>query len=656
MLSDRNGYPNHTNLIEPPRLFNVSRGVVILWMIVAGLVVFFIPLVMINSNVKKETETLVSQLNSITESLTLVPTPNPTVKGLMNELEQVQQKSAGIRSVYPTIAAGYTDWNAVIAAIANYNPDDLALVSLAQENRSITLNGRAINDEVVVAYARALEESGQFNSVVVQSLKVVSTPFSPQISPTPTPTLIPTAVPVTPTLTTQPTPEGTVVSETPTPDLRDQFEDDESEATTIFMGEPQSHTFYPIYDVDTVKFLAKADRYYRVYTTDLSPGVDTYISVNVEGQIYTNDDASSGTLNSMVEFQVQNGYDSEAVVRITNRGIYGTDKGYDVIAEEVITTPTPTNTPKTKTPSPTPTNTYTPSPTSTPTRDLRDEYEPDDVTPKPIAVGETQEHNFFPSGDIDRMSFYAKSGRHYQILTSNLTLGVDTKLQVNLNNQVYTNDDYEPAGTSNYASGLCLYSPVNKTATMTVTNVQGQYGSAMRYDLSVNEAPELVINHTTLKFGPVIQGGADPASKKIEIENSSAALLNWTAETNQGWLSVSPTSGVTPDDMTVSVDIDGLTSGSYQATIVISGTDLCTRNNPKIVTVNLEISASTMNGAGRSAGVSFLAPDILSHFVNSDMSQPVLEPDSFAAFPESLQTIEKAVEFIIVLELKAVSL
>lgn len=646
MLSDRKSPPNQAEL-DPPSIFSASRGVIILWLIAIGLIFLFVPLFLINTSINKETVKLETKYLTITQSLTLVPTPNPTVKSLVGQLEQVQQASAGIRSVYPTLAAGYTDWKGVMGAISNYNADDLALVSVAQQNRRITLNGRAVSDEIVVAYARALEESGQFASVVVQSLKVVATPFSPEISPTPTQTPIPAAPTITPTAATTPTPVATVPTITPTPDMRDQFEADDTQAATIFLGEPQTHSFYPIYDVDMVKFLAKANRYYRVYTTDLSPGVDTYISVNVEGQTYTNDDSSSGTLNSLVEFQINNGYDSEAVVRITNRGIYGEDKKYDVIAEEIIATQTPTSVAQTKTPKPTSTPAPTSTATPTATPDRRDAYEPDDVNPKAIAVGETQEHNFFPDGDIDRLSFYAKSGRNYQILTSDLSLGVDTFLQVNLNNQVWTNDDYKPAGTGDYSSGICLYSPVNKTAVLTVNNVESQYGPDMSYFISVNEAPILEVNPSTLAFGPVTQGGADPSSKKIKIQNTNSAMLHWTAETDKEWLHISPTSGNTPGELTVSIDIGGMASGNYHATIVISGTDLCTANNPQTVAVDLDISPLASNGKGRAAGVALMAPGVL--------IQPDLEPN-LAAIPENLLPDGKAVEFIIVVELKAASL
>ncbi|MGB9879275.1 MAG: serine/threonine-protein kinase, partial [Anaerolineae bacterium] len=68
----------------------------------------------------------------------------------------------------------------------------------------------------------------------------------------------------------------------------------------------------------------------------------------------------------------------------------------------------------------------TPTFTMSPTPVFTDAFEPDDVNPKPIALGETQRHNFYPSGDVDRVSFRVKAGRVYGVITSDLAIGVDT--------------------------------------------------------------------------------------------------------------------------------------------------------------------------------------------------------------------------------------
>jgi len=135
--------------------------------------------------------------------------------------------------------------------------------------------------------------------------------------------------------------------------LRDEYEPDDSNPQPIAIGETQTHNFYPVDDTDTVRFLAKAERYYRVFTAGLAMGVDTALTVNVGGMIYTNDDREPRDLSSEVTFQVGADRDAEVLVEVTNRDQYGPDKSYRITVEEIIpSTPTPTSTP-TSTPTPT---------------------------------------------------------------------------------------------------------------------------------------------------------------------------------------------------------------------------------------------------------------------------------------------------------------
>lgn len=448
------------------------QRVIILWLIVLGLATFFLPLYLISTAIRADNTRLEADLKSVQDNLTQVYAPAPDSQELMATLAYIQESASKLQNAYPTIVAGRTDWLAIMTAIGNYDPTQLALTSIAHADNRITLNGQAIDDAAVVAYARSLEESNLFSRVVVQSMQAIATPFA-----TPTSTVEPGA---TPTEITTPSATGS-----PGPSLVDAYETDDFQPKDIILGQPQSHNFNPIYDVDKVKFLAKAGRYYRVYTFDLTPGVDTFLTVSVGGTAYTNDDYQPGDLSSEVVFQVTTGRDVEAVVKVTNRGQYGPDMWYQIGIEEVVPTPTPT---PTDTPTPTPTSTGTPTPTptitATPTPDWRDSYEPDD-TPRPIAVGETQAHNFYPDNDVDQVKFLAKAERYYRVFTSNLALGVDTSLTVTVGETVYTNDDRQPGDMS---SEIILQAGIGRDveAVVKVAN-RGQYAPDMWYRITVEE-------------------------------------------------------------------------------------------------------------------------------------------------------------------------
>ncbi len=467
------------DLPEQDQTRGSRRRVIILWLVAISGAVLLVPLYFIFSAIRNDVNRLQADIQAVQQSLTIIGTPQPEVQELMNDLGQVQGAISEIEAAYSAVAANHTDWPAVMTAIGDHDPTQLALASLAQSGSQVTLNGRAVDDSAVIAYSRALEESNLFSRVVVQSIQAIATPLATSTALTePTGTPTPTA-----TITATVTP-------TPVSDLADEYEVDDFAPQAIFIGQPQLHNFYPIYDVDRVEFLAKAERYYRVFTSDLTPGVDTFLSISVGGITYTNDDCEPGNLSSEIVFQAQTGRDADAIVKVTNRGHYGPDSRYQITVEEVVPTPTPTPTPTpvppTPTPMPTP-PTATPTPVPpTPTPDLRDEYEPDDTDPKPIAIGETQTHNFFPDNDVDRVEFLAKAGRYYRVSTSDLTLGVDTVLTVSLpEGPSYTNDDREPGDQSSEIV-FQVETGHDVDAQVEVTN-RGQYGPDKSYQISVEE-------------------------------------------------------------------------------------------------------------------------------------------------------------------------
>lgn len=323
---------NHNRAPEQGRISR--RNTIILWLVAVSSAFLLISLYLVYTTIRGDVARLEANIQTVQETLASSNTPGSESKRLMDELSQAQESVNQIEEAYSTIVAGHTDWSAVMTAIGSYNPTQITLNSLTQADNQIILNGHAIDDSVVVAYSRALEGTGLFSRVVVQSIKIVATPSATPTSteaetPDPTPTVI-----ITPTVTPPPTPAA-----------RDEYEVDDFQPQAIFMGQPQLHNFHPIYDVDRVKFLAKAGRYYRVSTSDLAPGVDTFLTVNLGESTSTNDDHGPGELRSEIMFQGEAGRDLEAVITVTNRGQYGPDKSYTISVEELIPTPTPTETP-----------------------------------------------------------------------------------------------------------------------------------------------------------------------------------------------------------------------------------------------------------------------------------------------------------------------
>ena len=120
-----------------------------------------------------------------------------------------------------------------------------------------------------------------------------------------------------------------------------------------------------------------------------------------------------------------------------------------------------------------------------------------------------------------------------------------------------------------------------------------ELGQGVKLDLHVGAPPEepyIGFSPTSLTFS-AIQGGANPPNKTLGIWNAGGGTLNWSVSEVAAWLSLVPTSGSSTgetDNVTVSVNISGLSVGAHNATITITGN---ADNSPEDVGVTLNISA-----------------------------------------------------------------
>ncbi len=661
-----------------------SRRGLVLWLIVIGLAILFVPLFLVFNTLRTDVSRLQTELEPLQGELAAQGTPPPELQLLMEQAAAANGEVDAIAAVYPTLIASHIDWQPAMQTLGSYDQSQMLLTDITQDVRRLTIVGKAMDQSQVVAYARALEESGLFNSVEIQSITQIEGPLF-----TATPLITSTAVisgTTTPgaaggsgggsgssgggssggsgsgsgsgtgsTSTPSGSGSGTGGSPTPTltPDGRDAFEPDNNTPSPIFLGQIQDHTFYPDGDVDLVVFLAKANRYYEVTTQSLAPGVDTVIEVTIGDTTIINDDGKPGTLGSAVSFQ-SGGSDMDIRVLIRNRGQYGTEMSYQVVVNELVptstgtpqstVTPSPTGTPTlTPTPSPTHTPTITPTPSNTPTRTPTatplpgDQYEPNNTVPSLIGVGGVQTHTFDPANDVDRVTFPVKNGRHYQIFSSNLAPGVDTLLTVTMNGQTWESDDYALPGSGNLASAVCFAAPVDANPIATFTNIAGQFGPSKTYNIEVREVPELSFSANQLNFGPVTSGGANPPAQNLTL--TSTNLVTWTTRIEDSWINVNPITNTTPSTAAVSVNIAGLSPGSYEGGVTFGWADLCSRT----ITVTLQVNP-----------VSSLNQDVasLSGFSVQD-GRSTTQTHNPAAIPAAKRLLyQSEVAFVIIVELK----
>jgi hypothetical protein len=201
--------------------------------------------------------------------------------------------------VHRQLVAAHVDWPGILALIAAYDDKQVILTGVSQTENRLVITGRTSHDTAVVVYANSLEDSDRFSRVVIQSITSLATPPAAPLA----------------------TPTQAYTSDSPQP---------------IFLKQPLLQTFTSNQVEHTATFLAKADRFYEVSTTKLAPGVDTVVTISLEGgPTYANDDEGPGTLASKISFQAP-ASNTQVLIRVTNLGQFGPEMSYQLLVQEVV--------------------------------------------------------------------------------------------------------------------------------------------------------------------------------------------------------------------------------------------------------------------------------------------------------------------------------
>jgi len=110
----------------------LSRGTIIPWLIVIGVAFPFLPLYLTSTGMRSETARLEAESVSVQAALSQAEIPRPDVLNLMNTLTQIEQSISEFEAMGSSLAASHADWPAIMAAIGNHDPAQLALISLSQ--------------------------------------------------------------------------------------------------------------------------------------------------------------------------------------------------------------------------------------------------------------------------------------------------------------------------------------------------------------------------------------------------------------------------------------------------------------------------------------------------------------------------------------------
>jgi hypothetical protein len=102
-----------------------------------------------------------------------------------------------------------------------------------------------------------------------------------------------------------------------------------------------------------------------------------------------------------------------------------------------------------------------------------------------------------------------------------------------------------------------------------------------------DHSPVLRLTRKQLHFGA--QGGLHTQNQSLGIRNDGPGVLNWTAQTAQSWITLSPGSGTGDGTVVIGVKTTGLGPGTYNGTVTVSASGAF--QSPQTVAVTLKIFA-----------------------------------------------------------------
>ncbi|MBD3414366.1 MAG: hypothetical protein GF421_08055 [Candidatus Aminicenantes bacterium] len=118
---------------------------------------------------------------------------------------------------------------------------------------------------------------------------------------------------------------------------------------------------------------------------------------------------------------------------------------------------------------------------------------------------------------------------------------------------------------------------------------QNQCYSGGPVNISHGLIPEISLSKTHIIFGAE-KSGPDTSDEEILLTNSGEGSLNWQAEANDSWISVTPSSGTGEAILEIGVDAGSLSTGYYSGTVVVTDTEAW--NSPQVIDVELTVYAA----------------------------------------------------------------
>jgi subtilase family protein/BACON domain-containing protein len=131
----------------------------------------------------------------------------------------------------------------------------------------------------------------------------------------------------------------------------------------------------------------------------------------------------------------------------------------------------------------------------------------------------------------------------------------------------------------------------------TITIRSNAFNSPVNASVTLTVLPVFVVNPSSVDV-VAPYGGGNPPGQIISISPNDDRFRDWTASDDVPWLTLHPTSGAAPSQLSASIDIRGLAMGGYKGSITIRST------NPSIPPITVPVTLTVdgvFNGGFESA-------------------------------------------------------
>lgn len=164
----------------------LTWGAVAPWIALAGMMALVFPTFQWFSSTNDNYNQVARNLTRQQATLASVKNPSGTEAALQTQVAHVMNQAQAYHSLTQDIDLQQVAWGPTIRGVLAKTPPGLEVDDIAQSGTVLTLNGRAFAYQQPLDYARALETSGQFDSVQVKIIQRVE-PTPASLGPTPTP-------------------------------------------------------------------------------------------------------------------------------------------------------------------------------------------------------------------------------------------------------------------------------------------------------------------------------------------------------------------------------------------------------------------------------------------------------------------------------------